>query len=334
MKLSKKGLKSMISKKIMLIIIVCLFIIACKPIGPSPTKPITYINYKTGIEGLDINFIQYQPPDEIYEGSDFTVGLEIQNKGGYQIEEGRLRLLLDNTFVGMAELPSSIQALEGKSQFYPEGEKYMDFFKGKSYKDLGEFSIGKKTKSVNFEIIACYPYKTEATTDICLNPPSVSDYLQVNQQACLANREYQLTSQGSPLVITKIEETIIPDNDIEYKVKLKIYIEKRGDGTITTSDSYYKTCVGEKLDKKKEKNIFEIKEISFSDFSTLASGRNNINCNPFKQVKLENNKAKIECDALVKKSRGMFQTPLLIELDFGHVNKKSKTITIKKIEKY
>jgi len=83
-------------KKIIFVLMICIFLLGCKAkegsVGPE------YVDYKTGINGLDINFIKGQPIDEIWQDSEILVGIEIQNKGGYRIEEGKLNLEVKESF--------------------------------------------------------------------------------------------------------------------------------------------------------------------------------------------------------------------------------------------
>ena len=227
----------------------------------------------------------------------------------------------------MLEIPRTIKPIEGKNQFYPEGEFYIETYTGRNSKKnppgIDEFSTA-------FKIRACYPYQTQALVDICLNP-SDFDYLGINQEACKANRVFSLASQGAPLVITKIEESIIPINEIEYKVQFIIDVANKGKGDVRKIDAYYKECAGSESFEKSELDSFEIKEISFSDFSSLASGSQNIDCGPYDQIKLKDNKAKIVCSAKIKRSRGIFQTPLKVELDYGYTSIIEKNMKVKKI---
>lgn len=313
-------------KKIILILVLCIFLLSCKPQTPSSTTP-RYTEYKTGTQGLEINFIKGQPPEEIWEDSEIIVGLEIQNKGAYPIEEGRLNLQYNNEYYAMIDFPSTIRPLEGKSQFYPEGEFYIDSYAGKNSKKL---PLGKEEYETIFTIRACYPYKTEASLDICLNP-SEFDYININKQVCRANKVFTLSSQGAPLVITKIEESIIPIDEIEYKVQFIIDIVNRDEGKVRSPEAYYKDCTGTEYLEDSENNAFEIKEVSFSDFSTLASGPQNINCGPYRTIKLKGNRAQIACSAKVKKSRGAFQTPLKVDLEYGYTIEKQTKTKIKKV---
>jgi hypothetical protein len=314
-------------KQIFIIIIICIILLGCK--AKTPTTHPTYINYKTGTDGLDVNFIKGQPPDEIWENSEILVGVEIQNKGAYNVERGLLKLTYDKGYFEMYELPESIKPLEGKGQFYPEGERYIESFTGKNIKEI---PIGKDDYAALFKIRTCYPYATEASTDICLNP-SEYDYLNLNKESCKSNRVFTLSSQGAPLAVTRIEETIIPIDEIDYKVQFIIDIVNKGKGDVRSLDAYQKECTGtEYLNEETEVGVFEIGEISFSDFSTLASGEQNIDCGPYDRIKLEDNKAQITCSAVIEKSRGIFQTPLKINLGYGYTIEKQKTTKIKKIK--
>ena len=52
--------------KYIIIILLGLILLGCKPQIPSATTP-SYTDYKTGTQGIEIEFIQGQPPEEIWE---------------------------------------------------------------------------------------------------------------------------------------------------------------------------------------------------------------------------------------------------------------------------
>ena len=73
------------SKKTILFmaILILLFSLGCR--RQSGIDP-GVIEYHKGTDGLKMEFVKNLPPDEIIEGNEFVIGLELRNKGAADIE--------------------------------------------------------------------------------------------------------------------------------------------------------------------------------------------------------------------------------------------------------
>ena len=81
-------------KKIYLIILF-VFLIGCSGLpsgfklgGTSPGQVATDVKFRTGTESASITLLQQMPPDPIFILDKFNIGLEIENKGAYTIDQG------------------------------------------------------------------------------------------------------------------------------------------------------------------------------------------------------------------------------------------------------
>jgi len=119
--------------KILLIIIltIVLFSIGCvrRPPGLEPEV----IEYHKGTKGLEMSFIKNAPPAEVWEGNEFAIGLELENKGAYPIEEGYIVISgFIPDYIEVTPLEQTID-LQGKSPGYPEGDYKIINFQAKSF---------------------------------------------------------------------------------------------------------------------------------------------------------------------------------------------------------
>jgi hypothetical protein len=110
------------NKKISLIIFVVLsfaFISACFPSGNLNLDT----QFRKGSEGLQMSFLDNLPPQEILAGDRFSIGINLENRGAYDITEGRITLsgYQPNQYAFVGGSSQTFQ-LEGKSQFVSQGE--------------------------------------------------------------------------------------------------------------------------------------------------------------------------------------------------------------------
>src|SRR3989338_2258133 len=90
-------------KKIMILIVV-LFILGCTGQNKD-SGPITDVDIYKGTEGLVMKFLENAPPDEIFEESLFGAGIELENRGAFNIENGYLSLGLEKDYMEIEEWP-------------------------------------------------------------------------------------------------------------------------------------------------------------------------------------------------------------------------------------
>ena len=74
--------------KIIAIIISLFFLMGQTGCQTSSTKSTGTSESYTGTEGLSLKFIDGMPPDNVWKGSEFEVGIDVQNKGLANVKEG------------------------------------------------------------------------------------------------------------------------------------------------------------------------------------------------------------------------------------------------------
>ena len=286
-------------KKI-IIILSLLLIISC-----TTNNQDSNINWRTGTEGLTMNFAQNSPPVEVLSNQDVSVIVEYSNKGASDISDLKFYLSgYDSSILNFAQKGDSSLPLQGKDQYNPSG---------------GQADIVKWTASVNspsdvdsFEqeitLTACYRYKTIANPQICIDPKK---YDYTSSSTCSFDIKNLGSSQGGPIAVTSIKQKSTTD-----KVLLEIYIENKGGGVpFTTSIDNCHTSL----------DLRDVNTINVG--AVTLSGTQMFSCEPPNPVRLDNGKGYIVCRTGISGS-SYYVSPLTITLDYGYRQSISKTITV------
>ncbi len=213
--------------KIILVLILVL-LVGCDMLGGEGSGDrITAVDYRTGISGLEIEILEGLPPKEIYEGSNFKIGLRLRNKGAYNINRGELSIAgFDQKYVIVSERKVGLEPIEGKSRTNSEGDFYIKEFDGQTLESLE----GAKEYAANYYVVAEYDYRSEMQTEVCVNTNLYSD-LKLSEESCKPEQTQSFSGQGAPIVISKLEEIIMPEGT-GAKVLFKLKIENKGGGEL------------------------------------------------------------------------------------------------------
>ena len=227
-------------KKVLLIIMI-LVIVGCTQ-SKGPSASITKEDVHKGNLGLVMNFGENMPPLKVYEGDVFPIGIELMNKGAFDITEGYLLLNLeeDNLQLEKGSIKDDIE-IKGKSIGNPKGDFGIISFLAKSNK------IGKETETITSNIIAtaCYKYRTSFSKDVCVDTDFYN--LKKGEKACSAEDMVFSSGQGAPVSVVKVEPNMLEDDGV-IKPRFVIYIENIGRGNVINPNSVEKVCSAEKID--------------------------------------------------------------------------------------
>ncbi len=208
---------------VVVILIVVLISAGC---GLRKEPVVGEIIYHEGKEGLEVNIIKNLPPEEVWKENEFIIGLELRNKGAYNIEDGVVKISgFDPRYIESEEDEQTIEFLAGKSPGYPEGDYMIMKFDEKNIdipKGAGEYEAAF---TVNVE----YDYKTEANTVVCVSPKIFS--IVNTRDVCEVKPVSMPKGQGAPVAITHIEESITP-LDRDLRVEFIFYIANKGKGEV------------------------------------------------------------------------------------------------------
>jgi hypothetical protein len=337
--ISHHKMKKLKTPLILAIIIMILLVSGCGP----RSENLDVIVHE-GIEGLEINFLERSPPDESYEGDRFPVTVELRNKGATDIppDKGILVLGVEQEYV---EIPSSyienpviLFGLEGRSLYNPIGG--MD----RRTVELTTKKLGPQMEVITstVAITTCYPYKTEATAQVCVDTDIYGEKMQ--EKVCTPNDlsmgtierdgEELPRGQGAPIAVTKIEQKMLShERQDSMKPTYVIHVQNMGNGVPIDIDGYEKACEGASSQKK---TVNVVKANVF-----LSDRTNQLDCKPKLEasstdkagyIKLEGGEDTIKCELKegILKAYGTFTTPLIIDLDYGYTYTISKPVLLKK----
>ena len=332
MKMIKKN------KNFIFILFIVILIVGCRP--PTSTQGESS-SYRTGAEGLVMNFIPGAPPTKMFadEGEvDIPISIEIRNKGAYPTSKdygwensvifigGYDKNIIDQWELGdsgngpSVNLNEKTDVLEGKSINNPEGGYDLLEFTGTA--KLGDIGVDKYTP--NFLVTACYDYKTKASPNVCIDPRPFST---VNERKVCNIHDVSLTNQGAPVAITKVESKAL-SNSIQFKIHFK----NVGKGEVIAIDELEKcSSSNEKLEKR---------HMDFVKVEKVELGGEKIDCGKLLNVgsqegyaRLINNQGFIVCNLKDYKEDidSAYTTPLYVELAYGYRSAISKSVEIVKV---
>jgi len=336
----KNKIKTKITKNkflfVILIIISMLILFGCK--GGTTGSPggvaMSYEEVHTGKDGLVMEFIKEMPPGQVTEGSDFNIGLKLENKGAYEIkkDEGKVSISGLNpeyfAFTAANEFSTGIMqpfAIEGKTPYNSKGGIEYLYFIIKSKKFTG-FEKGRKLNdTVLARATACFKYKTEAGANLCIKPQV--EYTGTEKgDACEVKPITFSGGQGAPIGITKIEPSILLGPNYRHDLKLKIYVKNFGDVAKThvfPPEAYGgdAPCTDYNAEGRIPINSWDIK----------ISGIPVDGCRQDKIRLSKKREAFFECEFThLDVSTGAYVAPLTISLDYAYSFDATKPIAIRK----
>ena len=314
-------------KKAMVIsfLLVLLVVIGCQP-GSLPGRgkePV--VGYKTGSQGVRVNFMPNYPRPRMFADEPFDVLLELRNMGAYPVGYTGDKIYLsgfDPTIIqGISSLGFQIPAgFEGITQFNPEG----------GYDTLqiqGTVSLMKMQNIDHYPATvlatACYGYKTLASGNICLDPDPFSTSSE--RKVCTPSA-ISFGTQGAPIAISSVDVEATRGSTL-----FKISIDNVGGGTVfdygvdnlARCNPYHSSGLGfREVDKVRLSKV----EIAGKVITT--------SCKPFDQttgaINLINGHTTIFCRIDGIGSGPAYTTPLTVELDYGYRSTVSTSIDIVK----
>ena len=350
------NLFKMKSLKIIILLLFALIILGCT----STTNDRKEIESFTGFEGLTVEFGKNAPPLKVFEQSSFPVLLKIRNNGANNIanNNGVLTIGRERDYVSRIRFernsrlvidPNSDNkvnfSLDGKTLINTKGDELIVYFDT----DTGRLEPQSEQKNSVITANLCYPYHTNLSTTICIDPDVVG--LKPGQKVCQVKDLTFSSGQGAPIAITRIEEQIIPviDQDI-VKPQFLIFIENKGSGNPIDIKSYENVCgkadlANQPADQKN--NIWNVAYVR-----AFASGNEQLVCCPNKEgqcrddstnpndwvafVRFRDNKDFVRCTFRngISKDDAAFTSPIKIEVEYGYAQTVSAVFTIQKPLRY
>lgn len=323
--------------------------------GGKKSSSLTDADIRKGTDGLTMEFLQNAPPLNVFEGGSFPISLRIKNTGAFDIgdkpnteniveQSGIIVLGFEKASVDIKN-PRIEVKIAGKSIFNLKGEEDVKSTNAEA-KLIGGQS---ETRPSTIFATACYPYKTIMDASACIDPDVIGQ--RRGQKACTIKDLDFGDGQGAPLVVTKIETRMLPQQDSgKVKSHFIIHIKNSGNGQVIRREVreegkepiniLERVCSSEPLSYMKNKDFN-----TFNVMATLSGVE--LDCNPEEDIgpgateaRLREKEDMIRCTYVKKDIDGKegidadidaYTAPLKIEMDYGYTFTISKDIIIEKV---
>lgn len=286
--------------------------------GNTPENPLTFDNICTDNAGLEIKFLDNMPPDQIYEGDTFYIGVQLQNEGCFPIQQGYVTLggyEEDVTVIQSGNSQEILNNLEGHTIFNPAGGRADMFFEAQNT----QIRFNLREMGETFSVSACYIYKTVAQAQVCINP-NPPDYLDVRYDVCEAGTVSLDGVQGAPVIVDSVRTSSVNVGS-GVLITFDIRVKNIGDGHVR--DYNGGTCQGSPT--------VTLNSMTFSEYSTGSGGTGAITCSPTSlTLKRDNSKNLFRCTATITEPFAAYTTLAVIELGYAYTVTRDVNMLIKK----
>jgi hypothetical protein len=261
-------------------------------IGKSPSTGIGSENYNIGTKGLEMSIIKNLPPDEIWKGSAFIIGVDLKNSGAYDINAGTVSISgFDQNYLEVQDSQTEF-SLAGKQPGYPEGERNVLNFKAVSK----GMPFGLEEYIGSLTVFSQYHYATEANAQICINP-DIYNIIKIGS-VCEAKTITFTAGQGAPVSVTSISSVLSP-RGIDYDVSFAVTVKNNGPGRVLG-------------------NLI-VKEAKLSNQA--------VQCK--KEIEFNNKKDNmLACSISLKNLRSAYIAPFSLKLEYDYETSVDKKLTI------
>lgn len=300
-------------------ILLLIFLTSCNIIQ-TKKEQIAVPDIHKGTQGIALEFLPNLPPSELYEENYFEVLLKISNKGATDAQRGMLVIGTEEQQIDLDADPDYRFDLKGKSIFNPEGTHILKQFKAKVRPLIPQ--ISQYTTSIT--ATACYPYKTEATANICIDTDIANI---VRSKPCKPSKRTFAGGQGAPVAVTSVEPKMLThEDDTKIRPEFEIKIQNLGPGKAIKEEYVYDACMGKPVGQRNQK-IWDVVEVK----ATLSDME--LTCKPETTI-LTKDSTTLICTLKegIDKSAGTYLAPVSIEINYAYLNKEVKKINIKRLE--
>ncbi|MFA6089351.1 MAG: hypothetical protein WC755_05780 [Candidatus Woesearchaeota archaeon] len=303
------------------IFVLCIFISGCASSKNGNSK--SQFGKNSG-QGLTLTFDD-QTSSIIYDNSPVNVEVLLKNEGYYDIPRGKAMIKLggyDPTLFSFEALQRISTILEGKNDNSFGYSDYVSFGESR----LKEGFLGENLPEISptFTATICYPYKTFASAEVCINPDIYGKDSKMGRCSAGSAKIY---NSNAPITVNSVQERFLSYDSGSGKVNVKfdITISNIGKNKIwsAANENYMYECGKYNSNLKEIQNKINIVSVKLTDTKLECKTASNNEV-----AQLIGNSVTFSCygDILANDA---FTTTLNIELEYGNSNYISKKVTIK-----
>lgn len=304
-------------KKILLLSIVLLLLTACSGSGNG-----TDYNFRTGREGLAIDFLDNTFSSEVFEDTPVFIGLRIENKGATDVEGAKIVVSTERDLIEDFD-NSLIVDLTGRSKYFNQGEVKIKNLELKTKKIPVTEKIDSKVR-----VDICYPYRSFLSTPVCIESDYTHNYEDVPKECPPHERSFS-SGQGGPVAITEVNSKMMPSKNGVTPV-IEITVEDKGKGSVINKDNFQQACSSQKYGSE---------NFGVVDVGNIFLGNDKLECTK-SRLKLEkikrgnefykSNRAVIRCVGKEIPPREPYVENLQVDLTYGYKDHIEDDLTIVK----
>jgi len=272
---------------------------------------------QSGTQGIEISVLPNYPPSLLYDQNELIALVEVKNRGNHDVEaqdcfvqiSGFDPNIITGTFNGPRSCADTAGGvLEGKNVYNTQGSNNQIEFRSSNVAlPPGVFEYNP---TLNF--LTCYNYRTTANPQVCVDP--LFYQITSEQKTCVPADVSTGGGQGAPVGISYVGVDMIGS-----KAVFEINVVNLGGGRVLSPRADIRNCGQASL---------EYTDLDKVAYSVQLSGGSLIDCKPRDgMVRLNNNQGKIVCTYNIP-GASSYQTPLLIDLDYGYIQSFQKPIKI------
>ncbi|MBW3019096.1 hypothetical protein KY329_02850 [Candidatus Woesearchaeota archaeon] len=307
-------------------------IAGCQFLPQQTTGPEFY----TGTEGLEIQLMPHN--QQVFELMPFQLQYRLRNKGVHNVvmyngnkpsapTEGLVTIQTEPRYITVLNQKSDPDfftqnpyQLLGKSRELPAGSEARVFYELQATETLKSEGVSKRATPILLR--ACYPYKTTATTEVCID---TDPFNENPAKPCMAGVELLKGGQGAPVAVTSVETRMTRDGEGNYKPYFDILLENVGGGQVLNKQYIRDFCKG-------ALGTIDTQLFNLADVTVRLKGvemdcgeDNTIRIDPLEPTML---RCKPTKEHTYTKADGTFNTFIEIEIDYGYTTTASTNVDI------
>lgn len=285
---------------------------------------VTVVDVHKGSDGVMFDFIKNMPPDKIYAGQEYQIGVKLTNKGAYDVKNGIVKITGDPGYITFDRgilASNNIRNLFGKTNYDPRNSEEVFTFDA----NIAFGDVGFKEHDSVLIFSTCYDYENVLSAQICVDP-DIYDFKPTEKNCKIKTETF--TGQGGPVGIASVTPELYIKNDALYP-KIKLTIKNFGQGEVFTPGNSQAFCSSDNIDKGSI-NTIKIRKLEFSDITL-----DDMNCIPSKdKIVLKDGKADVICTLKdgnpkrISTDTDSYTTSLNVEIEYGYSISKSKTVKV------
>ncbi|MEK6852769.1 MAG: hypothetical protein AABX59_02720, partial [Nanoarchaeota archaeon] len=250
--------------------------------------------------GIDVSFIEPAPPSEVSRGQNFPIYVNLENKGGYDLNPGEARLYLEGLFPTSFSL--SLQNLKKTNSelLLKAGEETLGGKERVVFTENARYVGSVVPFNQTFIARSCYLYESSLTTNLCFALDSSA--------TCSLDGE---KTKDSIVSVSPVQITSLTEERSGKNLMIKFKVENLGTGKVYLPDT---NC--DSPEPWKENKVV----------ATFGTGEPVI-CKTFKSAK----SGEVDVDSIVACERDMENTqahtsPANINIRFAYIELEQKNV--------